>query len=208
MYFPLWEIRLEAPQYPEPIGMYIYINKVEGIADNDLENINLLNHYIGMKKIEPESIPELRYMKYIVWGFILLGLVVFFSKNRLVMLGWMLAITIVGILALYDFNKWEYDYGHNLDPRAPIKMEGMDYKPPLIGEKQLLNITAYSYPALGGIGFLFTAMIGLTATLMAFFKHGHEHEHEHEHENMEEQRLTSESAIQRIKYVTKKEASV
>ena len=55
-----------------------------------------------------------------------------------------------GILALVDFWRWEYDYGNNLDPTAPIQVPGMAYQPPLIGYKQLLNFGAYSMPAAGG----------------------------------------------------------
>ena len=40
--------------------MLIRINTVTGIKPNDLANINGLNHYIGMKAIEPDAIPELR----------------------------------------------------------------------------------------------------------------------------------------------------
>ncbi len=29
-----------------------------------------------------------------------------------------------GIVAMVDFWKWEYDYGHNLDPNAAIKSSG------------------------------------------------------------------------------------
>lgn len=62
----------------------------------------------------------------------------------------------------YDFWLWEYDYGHNLDPHAIIKIEGMSYQPPLFGTEQLLNFTASSYPA---IGFAFIALGGLLAVV-------------------------------------------
>ena len=56
-----------------------------------------------------------------------------------------------GALAgLADFYRWGYDYGHNLDPEAIIKIPGMSYQPPLIGTKQLLNFQATSWPASGG----------------------------------------------------------
>ena len=60
-FFPLWWISLEAPQYPDGIKMYIWVNKITGQDENTIQNINILNHYIGMKYIEPDSIPELKY---------------------------------------------------------------------------------------------------------------------------------------------------
>ena len=60
-FLPLWKISLDAPQYPEGIGMYIWLDSITGVNPHDLANINGLNHYIGMKKIEPESyIPWIR----------------------------------------------------------------------------------------------------------------------------------------------------
>ena len=64
--FPLWSVYLNAPQYPEGIGMHIWINTITGVKEHDLQNINGLNHYIGMKRIEPDAIPELRLMPFIV----------------------------------------------------------------------------------------------------------------------------------------------
>ncbi len=55
-----------------------------------------------------------------------------------------------GIIAMADFWKWEYNYGHNLNPDAAIIVPGMSYQPPLIGFKQLLNFGAYSIPDIGG----------------------------------------------------------
>jgi len=71
---PLWRIQLVAPQYPEGLGMQIGISDVRGAMPNDLNNINGLNHYIGMKRITPSAIPELRFMPWIVGGLMLLGL--------------------------------------------------------------------------------------------------------------------------------------
>ncbi len=64
--FPLWKISLEAPQFPEGITMYIWINQVSGNEEHTLQNVNILNHYIGMQKIEPDSIAELQYFPYII----------------------------------------------------------------------------------------------------------------------------------------------
>lgn len=56
----------------------------------------------------------------------------------------------VAVISMVDFYRWEYDYGHKLDPEAPIQVPGMSYQPPLLGYKQLLNFGAYSIPDVGG----------------------------------------------------------
>jgi len=66
MFVPIWNIDLNAPQYPEGIGLRIWISEITGKNEFDLHNINKLNHYIGMKTIEPDDIPELKIMPYIV----------------------------------------------------------------------------------------------------------------------------------------------
>ncbi len=164
---PLWRIELEAPQYPEPIGMYIYVHTIRGIGEHDLENINILNHYIGMKAIEPDSIPELRFMPWILVGLVVLGAFAAIIPRRWTVGIWLGAMVISGAVGLYDFNQWEIDYGTNLNPNAPIKIEGMTYKPPLIGTEKLLNIIAHSYPSWGGYVILLAIAVGAIAWLGA-----------------------------------------
>jgi copper chaperone NosL len=145
-FLPLWSIELEAPQYPEGIGLEIWINQIKGQNPNDLENINGLNHYIGMKRIEPDDIAELKIMPFIIGFMILFGLVTAFWGKRSLVYLWIITFIILGAIGLYDFYMWEYDYGHNLNPMAAIKVPGMAYQPPLIGSKMLLNFNAISLP--------------------------------------------------------------
>lgn len=148
-YFPIWSIALEAPQYPEGIGLNIYINTIEGKQPQDLQNINGLNHYIGMKEIKPDSIPELKFMPPIIAFLIVAGLVTAIWGDRKWVLAWLILFLILAIVGLIDFYLWEYDYGHNLNPDAAIKVPGMTYQPPLIGSKALLNFNAVSLPHTG-----------------------------------------------------------
>jgi copper chaperone NosL len=148
---PLWRIDLEAPQYPEGIGMVIRIDAIEGKKPQDLNNINNLNHYIGMKRIVPESIPELKIMPFVVAGLLLTGLVAAALGRRRWLYAWVGVFVLVSLAGLVDFWKWEYDYGHDLDfENAIIDVPGMTYQPPLIGSKQLLNFRAHSWPGSGG----------------------------------------------------------
>ena len=167
--FPLWNVRLTAPQYPEGLGMQIRINTVEGATENDLNNINNLNHYIGMKRIEPEAIPELRIMPWIVAGIIVTGLATAALAKRQLLYAWTAGFLAIAIIGLIDFWKWEYDYGHHLDnEHAILKIPGMTYQPPLIGAKQLLNFRAVSLPSLGGILAGLAMALALTAVVLAW----------------------------------------
>ncbi|MEP7383794.1 MAG: hypothetical protein ABI910_19060 [Gemmatimonadota bacterium] len=164
---PLWHVALEAPQYPEGIGMKIWINTVTGAKENDLGNINNLNHYIGMKRIEPDAIPELRWMPFIVGALIATGLGAALIGRRRVAQGWVALYLVVSLVGLVDFWKWEYDYGHDLDmENAIIKIPGMSYQPPLIGSKKLLNFTATSLPGPGGIAAILSLGLGVAALLL------------------------------------------
>jgi copper chaperone NosL len=166
---PLWSVRLVAPQYPEGIGMYIKLNTVEGMKEFDLRNINSLNHYIGMKPIEPDAIPELKYMPWIAASLIATGVVVAVLGRRRLVAGWLVAFAFLGLAGLADFYRWGYDYGHNLDmEQAIIVVPGMTYQPPLIGTKQLLNFTATSLPSTGAIAGGVSMLLAGVALLLSY----------------------------------------
>jgi copper chaperone NosL len=145
-FLPAWRIDLFAPQYPEGLTMYIWINNITG----DVDIINGLNHYIGMKHITIDMFPEFHYLPYVVGFFMLLGLLVSVTGNRKFLFAYIVLTIIGGCMAMYDFHKWGYDYGHNLDPKAPIQVPGLVYQPPLFGHKRLLNFDAYSFPDKAG----------------------------------------------------------
>lgn len=163
---PLWHIGLKAPQYPEGIGMYIWADKITGQNPQDLNSLNGLNHYIGMKAIVPESIPELRFMPAILGVLVVLGLVAAAAGRRRALFAWTGLFALVALAGLADFWRWGYDYGHDLDPTAAIRVPGMSYQPPLIGTKQLLNFQATSWPAVGGWALVIALTIGVALCLV------------------------------------------
>lgn len=174
--FPLWNIMLGAPQYPEPLGMNIYIDGIEGVEEFDLQNIDGLNHYIGMKTIpKPDEMWEFSVFPKVVLTMVILGVIIgifgYLEKlNYKLFLGWFLLMSVLGILGMYDFNNWLIDYGSNLDPNAIIKITNpdgtpMSYKPPLLGFQKLLNFDVTSLPHIGG----YLMFIGMFLTLIAFW---------------------------------------
>lgn len=164
---PLWHVRLVAPQYPEGLGMHIHIASIQGATETDLTNINNLNHYIGMKRIESDAIPELTVMPWLVGALVAGGLLVAAAGKRRLLYAWTGGFALLGVVGLVDFWRWEYDYGHNLDLEAAIiKIPGMSYQPPLMGSKQLLNFTATSWPASGGIAAGVAFALGVAAVVL------------------------------------------
>ncbi len=162
--FPFWVIYLTAPQYPEGLTLYIYLHKLSG----DIEIINGLNHYIGMAIIEEADFKEFLVLPYIIAGITAIGLITAISGWRKLLYGWTIFLILFSILAIYDFWRWEYTYGHNLDPDAAIQVPGMSYQPPLIGYKQLLNFGAYSYPHGGGWFYIGGVAIACVVTFLVW----------------------------------------
>lgn len=167
--FPLWNITLEAPQYPIPLGMDIHINKFEDTHEHDIKNINLMNHYVGMQHI-PDTIPEFKVFPLVIGIMVGLGVILGFIGNYKLYLVWLIVMCLLGTAGMYDFYLWEYDYGHNLHPKAIMKFTNPDgsvmgFQPPLFGTKDILNFTAHSYPRSGaymmfvGMALVFTAFI-------------------------------------------------
>ena len=161
LFTPIWRIDLMAPQYPEGLRLLIYANKLAGNVDI----INGLNHYIGMKTLHTDDFIEFKILPGIILCFSALFIIAAFVAKR----KWMNILCILfvsfGILAMVDFWRWEYDYGHSLNPDAAIIVPGMAYQPPLIGFKQLLNFGAYSIPAVGGWIFVGAGAILLAAVI-------------------------------------------
>ena len=145
-FFSVWYIDLEAPQYPEGLSLQIWVNGVKG----DLSSINNLNHYIGMGIIDNNMFPEFVILPYLLGVMIVCGILVALKNSRKWLFWYLVFLCLIAMVASYDFWRWEYEYGHNLNPHAAIKIPGMAYQPPFLGYKQLLNFLAGSLPDIGG----------------------------------------------------------
>src|SRR5690606_8673614 len=176
-FLPLWTIMLGAPQYPDPLGMKIHISRLEGDEPFDLQNIDGLNHYIGMQPLPgPGEMWEFEVFPWVVGIMVFLGLVIGILGAKRTLspywfLGWFVVMAVLGLIGIYDFNLWLTDYGTNLDPNAIMKLTQPDgtpmtYKPPLLGYQKMLNFDVYSYPASGA----YAMGIGMLFVLGAYFK--------------------------------------
>lgn len=163
-FFPLWHIHLEAPQYREGLDLWIYGHKLEaGNEGQDLNEINTLNHYIGMAEVHEADFVEMTVIPFALGFFILFGLraVVFGAMSNLV--DHLVLYLYFCAFSMANFVYRMYSYGHDLDPRAPINPD--PFWPALVGTKQIANMTQTSLPH-GGSYLLLGALVAL---LLAIF---------------------------------------
>lgn len=159
---PIWSIYLTAPQYPEGLEMKIWNDTLTG----DVRVISALNHYIGMRAISVEMFPEFEFIGPAIIGVGVLCLLLALIGRWWSALAYWMVLAVADSLALYDFWRWGYDYGHNLDPKAPIVIPGMAYQPPVLGYKKLLNFEAWSLPDTGG--WILMGVTGISLFIVAY----------------------------------------
>jgi hypothetical protein len=148
IFLPLWQIHLEAPQYPEGLDLYIHSYTLDaGNEGQDLNEINNLNHYIGMQPIEEEDFPEMTFIPFFLGGFALLALRAAFFGTVKSAIDTLVLFIYFGAFSMWRFYHQLYTYAHNLDPKAPMDID--PFTPTLIGWKQIANFTQYSYPREG-----------------------------------------------------------
>jgi hypothetical protein len=157
--FPLWSMTMFAPQYEEGLRLQIYSHRLEGgNRGQDIREINVLNHYIGMRDLISDDFTEFKWLPFVAGALSLLAL-------RAAVHGRMAALVDVLVLFFYfsAFSLWSFgyrmwSYGHNLDPTASVKVD--PFMPPMFGYKQLANFEVYSYPGAGSY------MMGIAALLI------------------------------------------
>ena len=116
-----------------------------------------------LRPIVPAEVDVLRIMPVAVGFLVAAGLLVAVLGRRWLLGVWLAAFGVLGAAGLIELWSWKYEYGHNLDPRAAIRVPGMTYQPPFIGSKTMLNITATSYPSWGTLLVALSFGIGLGA---------------------------------------------
>ena len=162
--FPLWKITMFANQFPEGLRLSIYAHQlVGGNGGADLQGINILNHYIGMREIHAADFVEMKFIPFVLGIFLLLGLrtAVFARVGNVVDLLVLFAYFSAFSLAVFGYRM--YSYGHELSPEAPIKVAA--FTPPILGHQRIANFDVYSYPGLGSVLLILFVVI-LAAVLL------------------------------------------
>jgi copper chaperone NosL len=165
--FPLYDMTMFAPQYPEGLRLHIYGYKLEGgHGGQDVKEINLLNHYIGMKDLETADFTEFKWIPFVVGAFGLLFLRTAVIGKIAHLLDVLVLYLYFGVFSLWSFAYKMYWYGHHLSPTASVKVD--PFTPPLFGYKKLANFEVYSYPALGSYALAGVALLLMVALYLAW----------------------------------------
>lgn len=163
-FFPLWHYYLEAPQYPEGLNMWIWLYKLTG----QVYIINDLNHYVGFMKITEDMYWEFKVLPLLTAVLVVWGLWVALVGTRRAFYWWLGYYAVFAIFSLADFYYRLWQFGHTVDPHAPIRIEG--YVPPMFGTKHFMNFTISSLPAAGFWVLLAGFIVAVLALLVAWPK--------------------------------------
>lgn len=165
IFLPTWKITLHAPQYPEGLEMRIYPNTVGG----DVREVNLLNHYVGMKEIDADEFSEFRFIPFFIlrfFGFALLTALI--GRMAIAAIGW-LDFVLFGVVMLYTLQHWLYEYGNQLSPQAPIHLD--PFTPSFIGTTSVGQFTVSSWPGLGAILMGVAGLLGPGIVAYEWWRH-------------------------------------
>jgi hypothetical protein len=159
MFLPYWQMTLKAPQYPKGLHVQVYVNKMTG----DVQEVDGLNHYIGMPKLEEAAQLERSFsvIAIVVLAFLLMAGV--FIHNQ-----WAGILALPAILYpaifLADMAYWLYSFGHNLDPKAALSSSIEPFTPPVLGEGvigQFRTVATMDVGLIVAVGASLVILIGL-----------------------------------------------
>ncbi len=161
---PMWWVSLKAVNYPEetfPDGIRIHMhwtgveNGCVGVEREEVtddvgldcvEEMNTINHYIGMEPIEKGAAREFAAAPYLFVAFgVFLVAMLFYSGP----FWWVLAIPAISapVVFIADFTFWLWWFGHNLKDWAAFTVK--PFMPTVLGEGLVAQFSTYSYPHYG-----------------------------------------------------------
>jgi hypothetical protein len=169
-FFPLWNLTMFAPQYPDGLRLDIYAHAMEGgNGGQDVKEINVLNHYIGMRDLVEEDFTEFKWMPFAIGAIALLILRGVVHGTVAALVDVTVIFVYFGAFSLWSFGDKLYHYGHDLAPTAAVKVE--PFMPPLFGYRQIANFEVYSYPQ-AATYLMVAALLLLGAALVAAWMAG------------------------------------
>jgi hypothetical protein len=146
IFLPYWNMTLEAPQYPKGLRVQTYVNRLEG----DVQEIDGLNHYIGMRPLEEAAQLE-RSLSFVLIGATALLVVaaIFIHSKWAALLA--LPAVLYPFIFIADMYYWLRNFGQNLDPTAALSNYIEPFTPTVLGEGLIGQFLGRSKFVAGGV---------------------------------------------------------
>lgn len=143
---PYWVLNLTAPQFPDGLQVRAYVNRLVG----DVAELEGLNHYVGLRSFEDGAVFErsIAVAAVITLALLIVAAIRVHSRWVLVLVFPALVFPLVFVA---DLQYWLWNYGNNLDPRAPFASAVGEFTPPIFGPAEIAQFTTLALP---GFGFL------------------------------------------------------
>jgi hypothetical protein len=141
---PYWVLKLSAPQFPKGLTVTAYVNRLTG----DVGELEGLNHYVGLGSFQDAATFERSIA--IAAIIMLAGLLIaaFLIHSR-----WVLILVLPALLFpfifLIDLQFWLWDFGHHLDPAAPLAKAVGEFTPPIFGPAEIAQFDTLALPGIG-----------------------------------------------------------
>lgn len=160
---PYWVLQLSAPQFPDGLTITAYVNRLEG----DVNELEGLNHYVGLGSFQDAATLErqIALVAIVVLAGLLLAALLVHSRWVVLLV---LPTLLFPFIFLIDLQYWLWDFGHHLDPAAPLAAAVGEFTPPIFGPATIAQFDTLALPGIGLI-LAFTAT-GLTAAGLWFHR--------------------------------------
>ncbi len=150
---PLWSMTLHAPQYVHGLRLVIDGRGTQG----DVDELNELNHYIGMPPIQIEQFRETRLFFPAVAA-LALGLLLTVAVSwRVVRWLEVAGLWALPIVFLADLQYRLHQFGHSLAPGAAFRLPA--FTPRVIGPTVVMNFNVTAMPGPGLLLFILSAFL-------------------------------------------------
>jgi nitrous oxidase accessory protein len=154
---PLWTMTMRAPQYPAGLTLSAYGTGMAG----DVSELNILNHYIGMPPLQAPP------LETAIFPFAMAALIVLCLLSPLHQMLRRTAIAAVGLapIAMLADLQWRlYEFGHSLNPEAPIRLK--EFTPLIFGTTVMGNFKSFGMVSWGLVCLAIAAVLLWTPGLL------------------------------------------
>lgn len=154
---PWWRFWLYAPQYPSGLKLVISLTGMSG----DVAEIDLLNHYIGMKHLANAAPLERQLAAWGVAAISVLTLALLVAPSRRLHRLAPVPAVVFPLVFVADSFYWLHSFGHQLDPKAPLHIAA--FTPQMFGNGQIGQFETFARPDLG----FWLAVLGMGCAVVA-----------------------------------------